>query len=51
MSEQEDQQSRAGSEISEEEKNKPAPYIPKNPMIRPADVKISKIMQDLMKGD
>ena len=37
---EEDAQSRAGSDISEEEK-KPAPYIPKNPMIRPEDVKIS----------
>ena len=45
-----DQESRAGSEISEED-NKPQPYIPKNPMIRPADVKISEIMQGLMKDD
>ena len=50
MSEQaveEEKQSRAGSNAGsdiEEEDAKPAPYIPKNPMIRPADVKISEIM-------
>lgn len=38
--------SAAGSEISEEEK-----YIPKNPLILPKDVKISKIMADLLGKD
>lgn len=53
MSEQ-DKASRANdSDVDDiqEEKPKPVSYIPKNPMIRPADVKISEIMQTLMGKD
>lgn len=52
MSEQ-DKASRANDseEIDIYEEQKPAPYIPKNPILRPADVKISEIMQNLMGKD
>ena len=40
----------AGSEQDIEEEQEPA-YIPKNPIIRPEDVKISAIMAQLMQGD
>ena len=40
---------RFGADDIEEEKL--PTHIPKNPMIRPAEIEISKIMQDLMKND
>ena len=44
--------SQKGSDQQEIEEEEQAPaYVPKNPMIRPEDVKISKIMADLMAGD
>ena len=50
----EDNQSRGEERFAAddiEEEKLPPPHIPKNPMIRPAEVEISKIMQDLMKND
>ena len=43
--------SQGGSEAEIEEEKGPAAYVPKNPMIRPADVEISEVMKKLMGDD
>ena len=43
--------SQGGSEAEIEEEKGEAAYIPKNPMIRPADVEISEVMKKLMGDD
>ncbi len=42
---------RGGSDIDSDKENSVKQYIPKNPIINPVDVKISKVMQELMKND